>query len=250
MCYSFPMVLVAQQPHYLPWLGYFDLFARADAFVFLDSVQWIRQGRQHRTRLIGANGKPFWLTIPVESTGHREKKLKDMTVDQAQSWARRHWESVRAVYGKAPEFRTQVEPLLRPYFEKVQKEKFLVDVTQEGLFLFWEAFNLKADLHWSSDLPEHTGRNERLIALCQHFGAEEYYSSLGSTRYLDMGVFREAGIRVRWQHFNSTYPGDPLRPIDVSLLDWVAHFPFDEIRRKLRTGAPEPTLESYASLDL
>lgn len=242
-------MLVCQQPHYLPWLGYFDLFARGDAFVFLDSVQWIRQGRQHRTRILNTNGKPFWLTVPVEAKGHREKQLKDMTVDQSQAWARRHWESVRAAYGKAPQFRTQVEPLLRPFFEKASQEKFLIDISQGSLFLFWEAFNLKADLHWSSDLPEQTGRNERLIALCRHFGEHEYYSSLGSTRYLDMGEFREAGIRVRWQHFGATFPGQPSRPIDVSVLDWVANFPFAEIRHRLRTAPAELNPEAYPSLE-
>jgi hypothetical protein len=231
------MKIVCQQPHYLPWLGYLELFAQSDAFVFLDNVQWIKQGRQHRTKILQGT-QSRWLTIPVKSAGHREKTLKDMEVDVSQPWAKAHWHSIERAYGKAPRFRDQVEPLFRPFFEKMQKEKFLVDICQEGLWLFWEPLGLKAELHWASDLPEVPGQNERLIGLCQHFGAREYYSSLGSTRYLDMGKFREAGIRVLWQHFRASFPGDLLRATDVSALDWIAHHDFSAAKTALQGPGP------------
>jgi hypothetical protein len=242
------MRIVCQQPHYLPWLGYFDLFARADAFVFLDTVQWIKQGRQHRTRVMGPDGKPRWLTVPVVSEAHRAKHLKDMQVDTSQNWARRHWEIVKACYQKAPYFKTQVEPALRPFFEKAATHKFLTDVSQESLWLFWDEFLLTPELHWSSDMKEREGPNERLLSLCEALGADEYYSSLGSTRYIDLSVFRAAGVRVRWQHFKAIFPNDINRPLDLSALDWVAHLPFADVRRLLKTGEARPEL-SYPSLE-
>jgi hypothetical protein len=244
----FPMMLVCQQPHYLPWLGYFDLFVKADAFVILDSAQWIRQGRQHRTRIMGPRGEPQWLTIPVLGHGHRELQLKDMEVDASQAWAAKHWKTIQAAYGKAPHFRSQVEPILRPYFEKMQEEKFLLDIVQAGLWLFWDTFELSCELHWSSEMKEAEGKSERLVSLCQALGANEYYSSLGSTRYLDLSVFRASGIRVRWQHFNATFPNDVKRPLDLSVLDWIAHFPIEEAKRALR---PAPRgFEAYLSAEL
>lgn len=243
------MRIVCQQPHYLPWLGYFDLFARADQFVFLDTVQWIRQGRQHRTRIMGANGEPLWLTVPIHGHGHREKLLKDMEIDQSRNWARSHWETVRAAYGKAPYFKSQVEPVLRPFFEKAAGHKFLVDVSQDSLWLFWEEFALTPELHWSSDMKEREGPNERILSLCEALGADEYYSSLGSTRYIDLSVFRAAGVRVLWQHFKALFPDDPRRPLDLSVLDWAAHMPFSELRRFLKTGEARPPASLYSSLE-
>jgi hypothetical protein len=241
------MMLVVQQPHYLPWLGYFDLFTKSDAFVFLDTAQWIRQGRQHRTRILGPRGQPQWLTLPVLGHGHREKMLKDMLVDESQPWARRHWESIKAAYGRAPFFASQVEPLMRPFFEKAAAEKFLIEISQAGLFAFWDAFEISTELHWSSEMKEAPGRTERLLSLCQALGAEEYYSSLGSTRYLDLSLFRAGGVRVRWQHFNAAFPAEVSRPSDLSVLDWMAHFPLEEVKRKLRP--PVFSYEPYTSLD-
>lgn len=238
------MRVVCQQPHYLPWLGYFELFAQADAFVFLDSVQWIKQGRQHRTKIMGANGETRWLTVPVKSRGHREKALKDMQVDTDANWSQHHWRQIEENYRHAPRFRDQVEPLLRPYFEKMQKEKFLVDISQESLWIFWEGLDLKSEIHWSSEMPGQEGANERLIGLCEALGADEYYSSLGSTRYIDLSKFREHGLRVRWQHFRATFPGEPLRVSDLSALDWLAHHDWSVLRAAIapRSGFPAELL--------
>lgn len=164
-----------------------------------------------------------------------------MEVDHTQNWSLEHWRIIENAYGKAPRFRDQLEPILRPYFEKMKSEKFLVDVCQEGLWLFWEPLGLSAELHWASDLPEVEGQNERLIGLCQHFQARDYYSSLGSTRYVDLSQFREAGIRVQWQHFRASFPGDLLRPSDVSILDWIAHHDFAQARAAL--AGPRPFAE-------
>ncbi len=239
------MRIVCQQPHYLPWLGYFDLFSKSDAFVFLDSVQWIRQGRQHRTKILGQNGS-LWLTVPIRGHGHRAKQLKDMEVDE-QPWAKRHWELVRTNYRTAPHF-SQMEALLRPFWEKAEKMRFLADISYEGFWALWEPLGLQVDLHWSSDMQNiREDRNQRVIDICAQVGANEYYSSLGSTRYLDLSQFRAAGISVRWQHFQANFR--PLhRPLDLSILDYLAHHPLEELRLALNDreksfhGAPEEPL--------
>jgi WbqC-like protein family len=234
------MRLVCQQPNYLPWLGYFEQIARADVFVLLDHVQWIRQGRQHRTRLPAPRGAqdPFWLTVPVHGSGHRQIPLREIAVDNAQNWPRRHWETVRAIYGKAPFFRTQLEPLLRPFYETAGRHRFLSDLCLASVSLFWEPFGLRTSLDFSSELAPSGQKSEMLLGLCRHFGADEYYSALGSSRYLDPVLFREAGVRVRFQHFRHSAL-DPLRPCDYSVLDWVAQVEWSEIRSKLGTESPE-----------
>ncbi|PYN08619.1 MAG: hypothetical protein DME02_07080 [Candidatus Rokuibacteriota bacterium] len=54
------------QPQYLPWLGYLAKWAAADLFVFLDSVQYEKNGWQNRNRIKTADGAR-WLTVPVHA---------------------------------------------------------------------------------------------------------------------------------------------------------------------------------------
>ena len=59
------MKVVITQPTYLPWLGYFELVAQADVFVFLDTVQFERQSWQSRNKIRSSDGRIHWLSVPV-----------------------------------------------------------------------------------------------------------------------------------------------------------------------------------------
>jgi hypothetical protein len=57
--------VAVMQPYFLPYAGYFRLFAAVDEFVIYDCVQFPRRGRVHRTEVPGADGAPQWLTLPL-----------------------------------------------------------------------------------------------------------------------------------------------------------------------------------------
>src|SRR2546430_15000555 len=61
-----PVRVAIHQPQYLPWLGYLAKWAAADVFVFLDIVQYEKNGWQNRNRIKTAAG-PRWLTVPVHA---------------------------------------------------------------------------------------------------------------------------------------------------------------------------------------
>ena len=59
------MRLAIHQPQYMPWLGYLAKWAAADLFVFLDTVQYEKNGWQNRNRIKTRDGVR-WLTVPVQ----------------------------------------------------------------------------------------------------------------------------------------------------------------------------------------
>src|SRR2546425_1627780 len=93
------MKIAIHQPHYLPWLGYFAKWAAADLFVFLDTVQYEKNGWQNRNRIKTRDG-PRWLTAPVRA--RLGTAIRDVMIDTTQPWRARHFRAIDNAYAKAP----------------------------------------------------------------------------------------------------------------------------------------------------
>src|SRR5579863_1912009 len=65
------VIVSIMQPYFFPYVGYFQLIAESDIFVFHDDVQYIKGGWVNRNRIVNLNGDPVWLTLPVAAAGHK-----------------------------------------------------------------------------------------------------------------------------------------------------------------------------------
>ena len=54
------------QPVYLPWLGFIKKIMSSEIFVFLDDVQFEKNGWHNRNKIKTSTGD-IWLTVPVNS---------------------------------------------------------------------------------------------------------------------------------------------------------------------------------------
>src|SRR6478672_877532 len=63
-----PLTVAVMQPYFIPYAGYFRLFAASDLFVIYDCVQFQREGWVHRNRLTDPFGANRWLTLPLEKS--------------------------------------------------------------------------------------------------------------------------------------------------------------------------------------
>lgn len=91
-----PQLLVAHQPAYLPWQGYFARLLDVDRLVLLDHVQFSERGRQHRNWIRGHGGGRQLLSIPVRRSGLFGQSVRDVEIADSR-WARRHWQTIEQV---------------------------------------------------------------------------------------------------------------------------------------------------------
>jgi len=195
--------LVVLQPGYLPWLGFFDQFRRADIFVYYDDVQYDTHGWRNRNRIKTQRG-PQWLTVPVRHAGLGLPRLLDVAIDTRTPWARKHVSSIRQAYARAP-FLSRYLPALEAVLQQSWERLVDLDIAVAELMCTW--FGLSRRVERSSMLGIDGDKSVRLLNVCTHFGARRYLSGNAAQEYLDTGLFARAGVDVEWQNFrHPTYP--------------------------------------------
>jgi hypothetical protein len=184
------------QPHYLPWLGYLAKWAAADVLVFLDTVQYEKNGWQNRNRIKTAAG-PRWLTVPVRA--RRGTPIAEVMVDGSQPWPARHVRAIEEAYAAAPHLARHREALHCFYATPWERLAPLAAASAEWLA---RAVGVATPACLASTLGvTASDPTERLIALCKAVGGDTYLAGRDGASYMSAGRFETAGIRVLYQDY-------------------------------------------------
>lgn len=191
------------QPHYLPWPGYLAKLDRADCFVFLDTVQFEKNGWQNRNMIKGPQGGQ-WLTVPVR---HRfGQPISQVAImESAGGWRRKHRQTLALHYGRAPHF-ASAWPALEALYREPQHR--LADLAVASVECLAGLLDIACPTVRASALgPLPDDPSERLVAICQRTGAATYLAGVAAPAYMDLECFVRAGITVLVQDYRSPeYP--------------------------------------------
>ena len=197
-------VLIVQS-NYIPWKGYFDMIRAVDEFVLYDDVQYTRRDWRNRNRIKTAGGTQ-WLTIPVEVKGKYLQKINETKVSDP-SWARQHWQTLCGAYRKAPFFRDLQDRFAGFYLGEASP--WLSDINRELISMVCEIMGITTSIRSSTDFAlQEVEPTARLLEICQKTGATEYLSGPSAKDYLDVNLFQQAGVKVRWMDY-AGYPEYP-----------------------------------------
>ena len=191
------------QPSYLPWLGFFEQMTRSDKFVLLDDVQYTRRDWRNRNKVRVKEGW-VWLTVPVQQKSRFSQSLLETRIDNSVSWRRKHLETLRQHYCKAPFF--------EKYFPRCQQvyEKdwtFLFDLCLETINLIKEEMGIETPLLRSSEMKPGGEKTERLVSICRELGATHYLSGESGSNYIAEEGFSSQGIELEYQNYeHPVYP--------------------------------------------
>lgn len=189
--------LVVLQPSYLPWLGYLDQYHWADDFVLYDDVQYDKHGWRNRNRIKTGQGVQ-WLTVPVLTKGLDKPLIHEIEVNQQQKWQKKHLTSITQAYAKSPYYDWLYPTLEQTLSQDWQK---LIDLNLELLRGLCQLLELPWKVHLSSQLEVAGTKTQRLVTICQKFGATDYLTGDAARDYLDESLFEAAGIRVHWHSY-------------------------------------------------
>lgn len=189
--------LAVLQPGYLPWMGYFDQVRKADVFIHYDDVPFDKHGWRNRNRIKGLVG-PVWLTVPILHSGKSGQLINETRIDPKQNWQRKQLATIRQMYAGAPhlgEWLPRLSDIIdRPW-------ELLVDLDLALIDLFLQAFRIDTRILRCSELNVAGDKNERLLRLCELVGANEYLTGDAARDYLNVDMFSDRGIAVRWHGY-------------------------------------------------
>ena len=197
-------VMAAHQPNYLPWLGVLARAGQADVFVLADDVQFSKHGYTNRNRIRTAGGWQ-WLTVPVRTRGRAGQRVLDVLVDESRPWPRKHLESLRWNYARAPHFEEHEAVLEEIYGHS---HRSLLDWNLGLLRFLMDRFAIDTEVRLSSQVGSRAEGSRRIADLAVACGCDVYLAGDGGSRsYLDEGVMGEAGVEVRYARFeHPRYP--------------------------------------------
>ena len=184
------------QPVYLPWLGFFNKIALSDIFVFLDDVQYEKNGWQNRNKIRTSDGD-MWLTVPVKTKFGMY--LNQVQIDNTSNWISKHKKSIMQNYSKSNYFNSYWNE-----FESIYNKKFknLIDLNLNLIQLLLSEFGISTKLLFSSDFHVEKQGSDRILEICKILGCNHYLSGEGGMNYLNIDDFNKQNIEIEFQHFS------------------------------------------------
>jgi len=206
------------QSNYIPWRGYFDIIKNVDTFVVYDEVQYTKNDWRNRNKIKTPNGLQ-WLTIPVKQKCLEQKIFETEVVDQ--NWRRKHLNSIKLNYAKAPFFEMYINQLESLYDGN---EVLLSDINLKFIKGICKMLNIQTKIIDSRELELKGDKNQRLIDACIKLEATHYLSGKAAQSYIETQLFKDKGITVDWMDYSHYREYPQLHPpfvMGVSIIDYL-----------------------------
>jgi hypothetical protein len=181
---------------YSPWLGLFDKIARADIYVYLDSVPMESSGYENRNKIKTAQGWQ-WLTVPVLRQGYQDRPISTIQINNDIPWQRKHRKSLEYAYSRAEYFSWTMNGLASIY---EQKFDLLTALNAHQMLVFLAMLKIPTMFSWSAHTYEGK-KSDLVLDMCLKHGATKYIFGAKGRDYADVESFKEHGIEVAFQEY-------------------------------------------------
>lgn len=211
----------------------------ADIFVYLDTVQFSKNGVQNRNQFKTSQG-PQWLTVAVKhelGQSILDTQLADANVGV------KHWKTLQANYARTPGFqrwKDELHDLLHQEFRTLDE---IAIASTEWMIDKLAISNKRLR---ASEMSGTHGRASELVAsICEALEGDRYLTGTGALAYLQAEDFKRIDCEVlvqRWQPFSYQQPHGDFAP-DLSTLDLLLNEP-DQAAELIAAAGSWEALES------
>lgn len=187
------------QPYFFPYIGYFQLIANTDQFIFFDIVQYNKKSWMNRNRILHPSKPDDFQYISVPIAKHNKGSLiKDVDISHDEKWQNKILGQL-TVYKKlkAP-FYNEVNQIVK---EILSKEcNTLLDLSIESTRTICDyigiEFNYEIASRINFDKSSISQPGDWALEISKHRKASEYINPPGGYDIFDENKFIENNIKL------------------------------------------------------
>jgi len=170
------MIVTCHQPNFVPWNPFFEKIRAADVVVLLNHVQFTRHQFQNRFKF-----QNKWCTMSVN-----HGSLKDLINEKVYTNPISDWQRIKNQIGYTwlSEYDELIDSNLSASNTRLIKKMI------EQLEIYTQ---IQSDSSAEFSDPTH-----KLVEICKEFNAHTYLSGPSGKKYLNLEMFDEAGIEVKF----------------------------------------------------
>lgn len=193
-------IIAICQPHFFPWIGYFNMIYNCDEFIFLDNVQFNRRSWQNRTYIKHfKTGEKKWLSMSLLKPS-RSLKINELNISEE----------------NLPKFKNQLYENYKntKYFDKYYK--FFISILEKNINKDLSNINIHItkeickilDINIKFKLSSEFNISEKkenlILQLLKKNNCSNYLANSGSKNYIDKNFFKINKIQIKFHDYN--YP--------------------------------------------
>jgi hypothetical protein len=197
------MIVSMHQPNFLPWLGYFYKMAKADLFIFTDTLEFSKGSYTQRVKIMTASG-PRWLTVPLIHIGKVGQPILEVRCGGWSDWRQRLVDSLNGNYLQCQYYRQYADPINAII---MGSDESLCNLNIKLILHIAGVLGITLPTVLSSTLPVSGRATDWIISACKAVGADTFLSGLGGAKYQDEDAYGRAGIKLIYTDFrHPRYP--------------------------------------------
>jgi len=216
------MRIAVMQPYFLPYLGYFQLIAKCDVFVFYDDDFFKPKGFIHRNYIEGYQQEALRISIPLA------KKSQNKKINETEILALGLEKTMRTIeqrYAKAS-FKSDVEKILE--FVNSADSHNLADFNSRVISFIARCLEIQTRYTDSSlfETPAQFGYEAKIIYIAKTLGATSYLNMIGGQHLYQTQHFLNHGIDLEF--LRPELGGHCFQQMQpLSIVDSISRFGFE-----------------------
>ncbi|PCF96490.1 WbqC family protein [Vreelandella nigrificans] len=190
--------IAIMQPYFFPYLGYFQLIAASDFFIFLDDVQYIKRGWINKNKINTKHGEVFF-TIPIKKAS-LENKINETLCTDLLIWKKKFFKTLEINYSSKKHDMNFLYFLKENLIPQTQIEPTISDISIHSIELVLRYLDIEFNYEKSSNIDKDSEKKgtERIISIVKKNQGTKYINLPGGKDIYKKSLFKHNGLGLNF----------------------------------------------------